>query len=154
MKVILGTDHRGFDLKEEIKRWLSHEDHEVEDKGAYIKNPRDDYPDFIVQVARLISLRPDYKGIILGHTGQGEAMLANKFLGVRSVVYYGGPLEVVRLSRSHNDANILSIGASFVDDGQARAAIELWLDTPFSGEARHNRRLNKVAQYDRSGIWG
>ncbi len=153
-KIILGTDHRGYALKEKIKSWLPQWGYQCDDKGAFALDSQDDYPDFIVPVGRLVSLDASNRGIILGHSGQGEAMLANKFPGVRAIVYYGGPLELIRLSRAHNDANVLSLGASFLDEEVAQAAIKLWLETPYSGEARHNRRLDKVAEYDHQAAWG
>lgn len=125
-----------------------------DDKGAFILDKDDDYPDFIVPVGRLVSLDVAVRGIVLGHSGQGEAMLANKFSGVRAVVYYGGPLELIRLSRAHNDANVLALGASFIDQEEAISAVKLWLDTPYGGEARHKRRLDKLAEYDRLGLEG
>jgi ribose 5-phosphate isomerase B len=143
--IYLATDHRGFNLKEKIKSWLSEWGHQCEDMGAFTYDKEDDYPDFISKAAARVSENPqENKAIILGGTGQGEAITANKFPGVRAVVYYGGVDEIIILSKEHNDSNILSIGASFVDEFSARAMIQLWLDTDFSGDERHKRRLEKI----------
>ncbi len=149
-KVILGTDHRGWRLKERLKEVLAGWGYEYEDKGAFQHDAKDDYPDFIAPVARLISLDPGLRGIVLGYSGQGEALLANKFPNVRAAVYYGGPLELVRLTREHNDANVLSLGASYLDNDTAIAAVKIWLGTAFSEDERHVRRLDKVAEYDQA----
>ena len=151
MKICIATDHRGYDLKEKIKGWLAEWGFACEDFGAYALNPEDDYPDFISKVAEAVSKDPEnVKGIILGASGQGEAMLANKYPGVRSAVYYGGPEDIITLSRQHNDANILSLGAEFLDEKTAQKAVELWLKTSFSGEERHVRRLAKIKDIEQT----
>lgn len=119
--------------------------HEVIDCGAFEYDETDDYPDFIaVAVANLKAELSDGRAIILGKSGQGEAMLANRFPGIRATVYYGGPQEIISLSREHNDANVLSLGAGFVDPESAKETIRLWLDTPFTNEERHQRRIDKL----------
>lgn len=144
MKIYLGTDHAGFLLKEKITQWLTEWGYEYEDLGAHELNEQDDYPDFIAPVAKAVAEDPENRrGIILGGSGQGEAMVANRFCGVRAAIYYGGPIEIVRLSREHNDANILSLGARFLSEEETKKAIRLWLETPFSAEERHVRRLKK-----------
>ncbi|MBI4136055.1 MAG: RpiB/LacA/LacB family sugar-phosphate isomerase [Candidatus Vogelbacteria bacterium] len=145
MKIFLGADHAGFELKETIKIWLKSEGHEVADEGAFKLNPDDDYPDFIEIVAKQVASDPEnHRGLIFGGSGQGEAMCANRFKHVRAAVWYGGSDEILKLSRGHNNANILSIGARFVDEIAAKRAIKLWLDTTFSGEDRHIRRIAKL----------
>lgn len=142
--IYLASDHRGYNLKEKIKSWLAEWNYEYEDMGAFEYDQDDDYPDFISKAAEKVSADPDNsKGIILGGSGQGEAMVANRNPKVRAAVYYGGPEEIIKLSREHNDANILSLGASFVDEETAKIAIKLWLEISFSGEERHKRRLEK-----------
>ncbi len=145
MKIYIGTDHAGFKLKQALVAHLKELEYEVEDFGAHKYNEKDDYPDFIALVARAVASSPDRnRGIILGGSGQGEAILANKFPGVRAAVCYGPPFEIVRLSREHNDANILSFGARFITKDEAKEAVNLWLNTEFSGEDRHSRRIKKI----------
>lgn len=147
MKIHLATDHAGFALKEATKTWLHELGYEdVIDHGAHELVETDDYPDFVKLAAEAVSKNPQERAIIFGGSGQGEDMVADKFEHVRSAVYYGGPLEIVQLSREHNDANVLSIGARFVTGEQAREAIELWLNTPFSGDERHQRRIDKIEE--------
>jgi ribose 5-phosphate isomerase B len=146
--IYLGTDHRGYELKEKIKQWLTNWGYEFEDMGAHEYNEQDDYPDFISLVGEKVSANPDSKGIILGSSGQGEAIVANKYKGVRAVVYYGGSEEIIKLSREHNDANVLSLGASFVGE-EVSEVIKLWLETSFPGEERHTRRINKIKQLEK-----
>lgn len=144
MKVYIGTDHAGFALKQTLVAFLGELGYEVNDMGAFEHDETDDYPDFIVPVARAVSADTAVRGIILGGSGQGEAIVANRFAGVRAAVYYGGPTEIVRLSRKHNDANVLSLGVRFLTEEEAKEAVSLWLATPFSGEERHARRIKKI----------
>ncbi len=144
MKIFLGTDHAGFELKEKVKKYLRELGHEVADEGAFALDPEDDYPDFIDIVAKQVAADPDNRGIIFGGSGQGEAICANRYKKVRAAVYYGGPDEILKLSRAHNNANVLSLGARFLDEDQAKRAVKLWLDTPFSGDDRHIRRIAKL----------
>ena len=145
MKIYLATDHAGFGLKEKLKTFLRGEGHQVEDCGAFAYSPDDDYPDFIRLAAVAVSADPrGCRAIILGGSGQGEAIAANRFRGVRAAVYYGGRPEIVKLSREHNDANVLSFGARFVSEEEAFRAAREWLATPFSGDERHRRRIEKL----------
>jgi ribose 5-phosphate isomerase B len=153
MKIYIGTDHAGFELKEKLKPFIESLGYEVEDFGAYELNKDDDYPDFVKLVAKAVSNNSNSKGVILGGSGQGEAIVANRFNGVRSDVYYGSNLKAVKLSREHNDANILSLGARFLDEGEAKEAVKLWLETPFSNAERHNRRIKKIDTQDEFDEW-
>lgn len=144
MKIYIGADHAGFLLKEKLKKFLETLGHEVKDLGAFKLDEEDDYPDFIMPVAKNVSGEPRSMGIILGGSGQGEAIVANKVVGIRSAVYYGGDLEIIKLARQHNSANILSLGARFIDEEEAKEAVKLFVETPFSVEERHIRRLDKV----------
>lgn len=144
MKIYIGTDHAGFELKQKLVPFIESLGHEAVDFGAHEYHEDDDYPDFIAPVAKEVSADPMARGIILGGSGQGEAMVANKFPHVRAAVYYGGTLDIIRLSREHNDANILSLGARFLSEEEAKVAVELWLATPFSGDERHIRRIEKI----------
>jgi ribose 5-phosphate isomerase B len=143
MEIYLATDHAGFELKEQMKGYLIKQGYSVEDCGAYRLDPNDDYPDYIKTAARAISQNPENRvGVIFGGSGQGEAMVANKFPGVRAAVYYGFQPEIIELSRKHNGANILSLGARFVTIEQAQEAVDLWLNTPVTEEERHAVKIS------------
>jgi ribose 5-phosphate isomerase B len=155
MQIFLASDHAGFELKEKVKKFLSDSGYAVEDCGAYTFDPNDDYPDFVHKAAEAVSkcetekkntgdLSRVCRGIILGGSGQGEAEEANRHENVRAAVYYGGPEQIVTLSREHNDSNILSLGARFLKEAEALTAVKLWLETPFSHEERHERRIDKI----------
>ena len=147
MKILLGADHAGFELKNKIKAFLSSssEKYSIEDMGAHELNATDDYPAILAPLAIKVAEQPEeYKAIIFGGSGQGEAMVCNRFPGVRAAVYYGSNLDIIKLSREHNDSNVLSIGARFVDEKQAIEAVSLWLETTFSKDERHIRRINML----------
>jgi len=139
--VHIGADHAGFEMKEALKDFLHKEGYELTDHGAYRFDPDDDYPTFVLPVAKAVAGNTDALGVIIGGTGQGEAMAANRITGVRAAVYYGLAPEIVRISRDHNNANILSLGARFLTIDDARLALFDWLKTPFSNDERHARRL-------------
>ncbi|MBC8197346.1 MAG: RpiB/LacA/LacB family sugar-phosphate isomerase [Candidatus Marinimicrobia bacterium] len=143
MEIVLATDHAGFELKELIKKYLVDLDYKVKDFGAFEYEGSDDYPDFIAPASKYISENSDIMGIIFGGSGQGEAISANRFKNIRAAVYYGGPIELIKLSRIHNNANILSLGARFLSLGEAKKVINLWLNTDFEG-GRHLNRINKI----------
>lgn len=165
MKIYLGTDHAGFELKEKIKSYLLEKGFEVEDCGAFEFNKNDDYPDFIGKVSEKISIDPENsRGIIFGGSGQAEMMLANKFKNIRCALFYStalpieaaditgrvsvDPYEIIRLTREHNNSNMISIGARFVTDKNALKAIAQWLNEPFLEDERHVRRLNKIKEIE------
>lgn len=150
----MAADHAGFEHKEAVKAWLETQGYEVVDHGAYEYDEEDDYPDFIAPAAQAVSADLDNndKGIIFGGSGQGEAIMANRFPNVRAVVFNGQympadgrdvPEEII-VARQHNDANVLSIGARFITIDEAFEAVEQFLDTQFSGDERHVRRLSKI----------
>lgn len=142
--LFLATDHRGFALKEKIKTWLTEWSLEFVDCGAMSLNPDDDYPDYVAIAAAKVAQDPiNNRAIVLGGNGQGEAMVANRHPGVRAAVFYAANDEVVKMTREHDASNVLSLGASFISDDDAKHAIKLWFDTPFSEEPRHVRRLAK-----------
>ncbi len=146
--IILASDHAGFELKEAVKSHLISKGYQILDVGAHELVPEDDYPQYMIAAAMKVAadLKGETKAILFGKSGQGEAMVANRFPGVRAVVWYGDPTRstLVKLTREHNDANILSIGAGFVTADEAMKAIELWLTTPFSGEEKHQRRISQI----------
>ena len=143
--IYIASDHAGFELKEKLKPWLQEIGFAVKDCGAFKIDPKDDYPDFVRSAAEAVSKDPqNARAIILGASGQGEAIVANRFKRVRAAVYYGGNESIVLLSREHNNANILSLGAQFLGEAEAKNAVRLWLDTKFTDEARHVRRIKKI----------
>jgi ribose 5-phosphate isomerase B len=142
--VYIGSDHAGYELKEKLKIFLGELGYKVTDKGAFKLDNEDDYPDFIVPVAEAVASDEGSFGIILGGSGQGEQIVANKIDGIRAVEYYGGDLDIVKLGREHNNANIISLGARFINEDQAKDAVKIFLDTPFSNEERHERRIEEI----------
>jgi ribose 5-phosphate isomerase B len=147
MKIYLGTDHAGFSLKEEVKKYLEEKGKEVFDCGALTLEQGDDYPPYMAEVAKHVqhdALHDPSVAIIFGGSGQGEAIVANRYRHVRAIVYAGGNLELIKLGREHNDANILSIGARFVTSSEAFQAIDLFLNTLFSHEERHADRVIQI----------
>ena len=143
MKIHIATDHAGLELKNIIKGHLISEGYNVTDHGAHEYDALDDYPDFIFPCAKAVAAEDDSRGIILGGSGQGEAMAANRIKGVRAAVFYNGPEEIVKLSREHNNANVLSLGARFMTAKEIYDVIDLWLNEPFAG-GRHQRRIEKL----------
>ncbi len=142
MKVYLASDHAGFELKEKVKEYLLSQNYEISDEGAFSFDKNDDYPDFIAKAAEKISIDKNAVAIVFGKSGAGEVIVANKFKNVRAVL--GFSIDNVRLAREHNDANILSLGSQFIDFEKAKSLIDIFLNTPFSGEERHIRRLGKI----------
>ncbi len=149
MKIYVASDHAGFEMKRELIQFLLEKNFEVYDCGPQEYNHEDDYPDFISVSAKAVSEDPENsKGIILGFSGQGEAMVANRFPNVRCAVFYGGTKHILTLSREHNDANMISLGAHFLTTQEAKQAVEFWLHTDFTNEERHIRRIKKIERYD------
>ena len=143
VRIVLATDHAGFELKESVKKYLLDLNYDVKDFGAFEYESTDDYPDFINPAAKFISENNNTMGIIFGGSGQGEAMAANRFKGVRAAVFYGGPDQIIELSRLHNNANVLSFGSRFITHEKAAEAVDLWLNEPFEG-GRHKQRIDKL----------
>jgi ribose 5-phosphate isomerase B len=144
MKIYIGADHAGFELKEKLKAHLHESGYSFEDKGAFNLDETDDYPDFCRPVAEAVVADPESKGIVIGGSGIGEAIVANRTHGIRASIYYGGALDIIKLSREHNDANVLSLGARMVLEEEALHAVKLFLETPFTGDERHVRRIAKI----------
>lgn len=160
MKIYIGTDHAGYVLKEKLVSYLKDKKYEIEDKGAFKYDADDDYPDFIRPVAEAVAEDKESRGIIIGGSGQGEAICANRVPGARAIVFYGEALakeaidikgvksadsfEIVKLTRIHNNANILSLSARFLSFDEMKFAIDLFLATKFEGEERHLRRIKKL----------
>ncbi len=143
MNVYFASDHAGYELKEKLIPYIGKAGYVVEDYGAFEMNEEDDYPDFIMPCAERVLREPGSFGIIIGGSGQGEAMVANRMPGIRAAVYYGGNPAIVELARTHNNANILSLGSRFLSFEDAAAATLAFLSTEFLAEARHIRRIGK-----------
>jgi ribose 5-phosphate isomerase B len=137
MKVVSGSDHAGFAYKEMLKRHLLSLGHAVEDLGTHSAEPVD-YPLFIRPVAEAVARGEFDRGIVLGGSGNGEAIVANRVSGVRCTLCWN--VESARLGRAHNDANVLSLGERMMTEDEARAIVDVWLTTPFEG-GRHGRRV-------------
>jgi ribose 5-phosphate isomerase B len=148
MTIYFATDHAGFALKESLLAYV-HDTlgYTVKDCGALERIEGDDYPEFIKVAAEAVSKNPhDARAIICGGSGQGEAIVANRFPNVRAALYYGSNLDIVSLSREHNDSNILSLGARFLSTDDAKEAVKLWLTTEFSNDERHVRRIAEIEE--------
>ena len=137
MRIALASDHAGFRFKSLIGRWLGEQGHEVVDFGTSSDAPVD-YPDFIRPAAQAVARGDCERGIVLGGSGNGEAMVANRLRGIRCALCWS--VESARLARAHNDSNVLSLGQRMVSEDEARAIVETWLSTPFEG-GRHVRRI-------------
>ena len=144
MKIALGSDHAGFTYKEQIKRLLQDRGHEIIDFGTDSESPVD-YPDYIRPAADAVGSGRCERGLVMGGSGNGEAIVANRVPGVRCALCWN--VETARLSREHNDANMLSIGQRMISFAEAVQIVETWLDTPFSG-GRHTRRVQRIAELD------
>lgn len=160
MKIALASDHAGYAQLAGLREFLVELGHQPVDFGPAKLDPADDYPDFITPAAKAVASGDCDRGIVLGGDGQGEAMAANRVAGVRCAVFYGpavaramvdadgrhshDPYEVVKLTRLHNDANMLALGARFLGMADIKHAAKLWLETGFSGETRHIRRIAKL----------
>lgn len=148
MTIYVACDHAGFELKEVIKAYLEErEDYEVYDCGALTLEAGDDYPAIMARAAEKVQYDAEHDpsvAIIFGGSGVGEAIVANRFSHVRAVVYAGGPLDVIKVSREHNDTNVLSIGARFVTENEAKQAVDLFLATQFSHAERHADRIIQI----------
>jgi len=162
LKIYFASDHAGFELKGKLITFVKELGYETEDFGARSFSADDDYPDFIIPLAKRIASEPDSKGIIIGRSGQGEAMCANRVPGVRAAVFYASvPCldvrrpdmkngvnkeendDIIQLAREHNNANVLSLGAQFISFEEAKDAVKRFMELPFSDSPRHARRLAK-----------
>jgi ribose 5-phosphate isomerase B len=142
-KVYFAADHAGFALKNVLVERVRALGYEAVDMGATVLDADDDYPDFVTPCAERVAGEQGVFGVVLGKSGQGEAMVANRIKGIRAAVYYGGNTELPTLAREHNDANILSLGAGFITEEEAFAAVKAFLGAQFSNDERHARRIAK-----------
>ncbi|WP_420149238.1 ribose 5-phosphate isomerase B [Spirosoma sp.] len=144
MKIAIGSDHAGFRYKEAIKQMLIDLGHEVIDKGTYAETPSVDYPLFIRPVAEAVAAGEVERGVVLGGSGNGEAIAANRVRGVRAGLCWNE--ESARLCRQHNDANVISLGERMMSEETALQLVRIWLDTPFEG-GRHLARIQELDTY-------
>jgi ribose 5-phosphate isomerase B len=149
MRVHLASDHAGYQLKEHIAGWLREHGHVPVDHGAARLDPQDDYPTFVLRAAEAVAGETGSLGIVLGGSGNGEQIAANKVRGVRAALAHSD--ETAALAREHNDANVLSIGARMQSLAAATGFVERFLTTPFTGEERHARRISMLARYESDG---
>ena len=153
MNIILASDHAGFETKEYIKRHLIEQGYEVEDVGAHAHDPNDDYPAYMHAAAqKVLQSSADAIGIIFGGSGQGEAIVANRYPGIRAMVYPAPNPDLITLGREHNNANILSIGARFVSREETVAAVDMFITTSFPAEERHTRRIEQIDKESASSV--
>jgi ribose 5-phosphate isomerase B len=160
MTIALSSDHTGMEQIKELQAMLESLGHQCQNFGPQSLDPQDDYPDFIFPAAKSVGTGENERGIIIGGSGQGEAMAANRVKGVRCAVFYGpavanrpvdveghisrDPLEIIKLERRHNNSNMLSLAARFVGLEEMKSVVKLWLETEFEGEERHQRRISKL----------
>lgn len=150
MRVYLGSDHAGFELKAHLVSWLAENGHEPVDCGPATYESDDDYPPYVIAAALRVAADRGSLGIVIGGSGNGEQIAANKVKGIRAALAWND--ETAALARQHNDANVVSIGARQHTLGEATALIEVFLNTEFSGESRHVRRLAMVTDFENTGV--
>jgi ribose 5-phosphate isomerase B len=150
MRVYLGSDHAGFELKGRLIEWLQQDGHEPIDCGPSSYVPDDDYPPYVMRAASSAIADPGSLGIIIGGSGNGEQIAANKIPGVRAAVAWSD--ETASLARLHNNANVLSLGARMYSIDDAIGFAKVFVQTEFSGAARHARRLDEITDYEKSGV--
>jgi ribose 5-phosphate isomerase B len=149
VRVYLGSDHAGFELKAAIIAWLGEAGHEAVDCGPARYDPQDDYPVYVLRAAQGTIRDPGSLGIVIGGSGNGEQIAANKVPGIRAALAW--TLDTARLAREHNDANVLSLGAREYSTEDGVSFAKVFVDTPFSGESRHARRLAMIADFEKTG---
>jgi len=149
MRVHIGGDHAAYELLGELVSFLEAEGHEVTNHGPHTFDAQDDYPVFVLRAAEAVAADPESLGVVLGGSGNGEQMAANKVSGIRAALCYDE--ELARLAREHNDARVISIGARMQAVEEAKAMVSTFLATPFSGEPRHRRRIDMVSAYEADG---
>ena len=148
MRVYLGSDHAGYELKMHLVNHLQKQGHDVVDVGPHVYDPEDDYPSFCLHTGARVVDDPGSLGIVIGGSGNGEQIAANKIAGVRAALAWR--VEIAQLARQHNDANVISIGAREHTLDEATSFVEAFLATPFSGNPRHARRISQLADYERT----
>ena len=149
MRVHIGGDHAAFELLGELVTFLEAEGHDVTNHGPHVLDAEDDYPVFVLRAAEAVAAEPESLGVVLGGSGNGEQMAANKVNGIRAALCYN--TELATLAREHNNAQVISIGGRMTTVEEAKAMVAAFLATPFSGAARHQRRIDMVSAYEQDG---
>ena len=146
MRIHVAADHAGFDLKTAVTEHLTDLGHEVVDHGAHVYDPQDDYPAFCLEAAQAVVADPGSLGLVIGGSGNGEQIAANKVLGVRAALAWS--VQTARLAREHNDANVMGLGARMHPRTEALAIVDAFIAEPFSADERHQRRIGQLTAYD------
>lgn len=149
MRIHIGSDHAGLEFKNRIVEHLKNKGHDVVDHGPHTFDPLDDYPVFCIPAAEAVAKEPGSFGIVLGGSGNGEQMVANKVKGVRAALVWSK--EIAKLAREHNDANVISLGGRMHDEVFCLELVDTFLATPFSGDERHVRRIGLISKYEKDG---
>jgi ribose 5-phosphate isomerase B len=149
MRVHIGGDHASYELQRDLVSWLAEQGHEVVDHGPLDHDPLDDYPVFVLRAAEAVAADPGSLGVVLGGSGNGEQIAANKVAGIRAALAWKP--ELATLAREHNDARVVSVGARMHTVEEARAIVEAFLTTSFSGDERHQRRIAMISAYEADG---
>jgi ribose 5-phosphate isomerase B len=149
MRIHIGSDHAGLEFKNRIVEHLKNKGHDVVDHGPHTFDPLDDYPVFCIPAAEAVAKEPGSFGIVLGGSGNGEQMVANKVKGVRAALVWSK--EIAKLAREHNDANVISLGGRMHDEAFCLELVDIFLATPFSGDERHVRRIGLISRYEKDG---
>lgn len=149
MRIHIGSDHAGLEFKNRIVEHLKNKGHDVVDHGPHTFDPLDDYPVFCIPAAEAVAKEPGSFGIVLGGSGNGEQMVANKVQGVRAALVWSK--EIAKLAREHNDANVISLGGRMHDEAFCLELVDTFLATPFSGDERHVRRIGLISKYEKDG---
>lgn len=150
MRIHIGGDHASFDLQQSLIAHLQQAGHEVVNHGPFAFDAQDDYPVFVLRAAEAVAADEGSRGVVLGGSGNGEQIAANKVPGIRAALAYS--LEIATLAREHNNAQVVSIGARFITDDAALAIVDAFVGTDFSDEARHSRRIGMVTAYERTRV--
>ena len=149
MRLHIGSDHAGLELKNALIAHLVNQGHDVTDHGPYEYDALDDYPDFCIPAAQAVAKDPTSLGIVIGGSGNGEQIAANKVKGIRAVLAWS--IETAKLGKEHNNANVVSIGGRMHSLGECQAIIDAFVETPFSNDDRHIRRINKIGNFEETG---
>ncbi len=149
MRLHIGSDHAGLELKNELLAHLVNNGHDVTDHGPYEYDALDDYPDFCIPAAQAVAKDASSLGIVIGGSGNGEQIAANKVKGIRAVLAWN--IETAKLGKEHNNANVVSIGGRMHSIDECKAIIDAFIATPFSNDDRHIRRINKMSKFEETG---